>query len=277
MSIWAKPSGSADVSSTSGGWLSCSNRHWDQSAKLLVGPALLGGEYSALRCQPTSTAWIHPCVLCTNVVDVYFCNVQRLEVRWLLDPMHIEVNVAKNLLAHLYGVNDSITQRHGAQEVGMLRSCWITVDGSKPVASWVLPKDVLRRMNGMICNMKFPSHYGAGFRGCTTSESCIPPIGLKSHDYHKLMQHVLPVVLRICDTDSTRRFLRQGIYDMCTIFRYFLEHFRPLSLQASLSPTRGWSRHPTPDFILTQDRRCLQMGMRERDQGGGHISHEREG
>ena len=32
--------------------------------------------------------------------------MQDLKVRWLLDAMHIEVNVTKSLFKHIYGVND---------------------------------------------------------------------------------------------------------------------------------------------------------------------------
>lgn len=143
-----------------------------------------------------------------------------LLIRWLIDPMHVEVNVAKNLIAHLYGNKSSSAIREDAKDVGVVKSCWTTRDGVVPDAPWALPRPILRRINGMICDLKFPSHYGAGFRGCTTGEEWTPPIGLKSHDYHKLVQHVLPVVLRSCDENRSRRGLRQVIYDLCGVFRY---------------------------------------------------------
>ncbi len=122
-----------------------------------------------------------------------------LKVRWLLDPMHIEVNVAKNLMKHMYGTNDSREIREDAENVGVMSGSWITEEGQIPEAPWVLPQHVLKRMNGMICKMKFPSHYGAGFWRCTTGLDSGLPIGLKSHDYHKLIQHILPAVLRASD------------------------------------------------------------------------------
>lgn len=131
-----------------------------------------------------------------------FGVLQMLKVRWLLDPMHIEVNVAKNLMKHIYGTNDSRAVREDAEEAGVVSMSWITEEGESPEAQWVLPTHVLKRMNGMICKMKFPSHYGAGFRRCTTGQDVGLPIGLKSHDYHKLMQHILPVVL--CASDDGR-------------------------------------------------------------------------
>ncbi|CAM6082617.1 unnamed protein product [Calypogeia fissa] len=122
-----------------------------------------------------------------------------LLIRWLLDPMHIEVNVCKNVLKHIHGANDSIAVRDDAKQEGMVKACWIGADGSVPAALRVLPDNVIKRINGMLSAMRFPTGYGAGFRGCTSAEETSLPIGLKSHDYHKLMQHILPVVLQCCD------------------------------------------------------------------------------
>lgn len=142
-----------------------------------------------------------------------------LSVRWLLDPMHIEVNVAKNLMKHLYGINDKRSVRDDAELAGLLKASWITPAGDMPEAPWVLPDHTLKLMNGMICNMKFPSHYGAGFRRCTSGQDAGLPIGLKSHDYHKLIQHVLPAVLRACDDSLVCQPLRLAVYELCCIFR----------------------------------------------------------
>lgn len=54
---------------------------------------------------------------------------QILQIRWLLDPMHIEVNVAKNLVKHIYGKNDTRGVREDAEHVGVVKSCWITDSG----------------------------------------------------------------------------------------------------------------------------------------------------
>lgn len=145
--------------------------------------------------------------------------MQMLLIRWYLDPMHIEVNVAKNLIRHLYGKADSLAVCEDAQDVGLVRACWISPDGIKPDVPWALPKEILKTMNGMICEMKFPSHYGAGFRGCTSKHDFTPPTGLKSHDYHKLLHHVLPVVLQCCDNSPDRKLLRMCIYELCSLFR----------------------------------------------------------
>jgi hypothetical protein len=133
--------------------------------------------------------------------------------------MHIEVNVGKNLVRHLYGIRNTKVVRDDAEEVGVLRHSWVSEDGELPAARWVLPTRLLKRMNGMLGNMKYPSHYGATLRGSCSGDDATPPIGLKSHDYHKLMQHILPIALRSSDDNDDRRLLRATIYELCTIFR----------------------------------------------------------
>ncbi|CAM6082346.1 unnamed protein product [Calypogeia fissa] len=88
-----------------------------------------------------------------------------LLIRWLPDPMHIEVNVCKNVLKHIYGANDTAAVRDDAKEEGMVKACWIGADGSVPDAPWVLPETVIKRINGMLSAMRFPTGYGAGFWG----------------------------------------------------------------------------------------------------------------
>lgn len=67
-------------------------------------------------------------------------------------------------------------------------TCWVDeLDGEVPDAPWALPRDVLKSMNGMLSEMKFPSHYDAGLRESTSIGGSSIPIGLKSHDYHKMM------------------------------------------------------------------------------------------
>src|SRR5450759_5235246 len=139
---------------------------------------------------------------------------QMLQIRWLIDPMHVEVNVSKNVIKHLYGTYDPRSIQEDAQEVGVMKSCWIKSDRTMPNAPWALPKPVLKNMNHMICNLKFPSHYGAGFQSCSTRKDHKPPIGFKSHDHHKFMHHVLLVALQCCDDAPQRRMLRLVLYNL---------------------------------------------------------------
>jgi hypothetical protein len=132
--------------------------------------------------------------------------------------MHIEVNVCKNLMRHLYGIQNTKAIREDAEEAGVVQHSWIDEDGELPNAHWILPTRLLKRINGELGDIKYPSHYGATLRGSCSSDDSIPPVGLKSHDYHKLMQHILPIALLSSDDDPFQRLLRATIYELSFLF-----------------------------------------------------------
>lgn len=142
--------------------------------------------------------------------------------------MHIEVNVCKSLIKHMYGENDGEPLRKDCKEARMHRRAWIKrgVDGSKimPNARWILPRAIRKKMNECISSMRFPTGYGAKLRGSCTKNDASPPHGLKSHDYHKLMEHILPAAMRSCVTGTETKLLRETIYELSAIFRYFSSH-----------------------------------------------------
>lgn len=67
-----------------------------------------------------------------------------------------------------------------------MKACWLEDDRSKPKALSVMPRDILKTMNKMLSEMEFPSHYEAILRGSILGSKWAPPIGLKSHDGHKM-------------------------------------------------------------------------------------------
>ena len=138
--------------------------------------------------------------------------------------MHIEVNVTKSLVRHLYGTNDNQQLRDDCEEVGVLRHAWMQVgQGDRieiPSANWVLSTQDRKAMNKIFSTLRFPTGYGAKFRSSCSKDDAYPPHGLKLYDYHKLMQHLLPVALRACFQTPETRVLREAIYDLSNIFRY---------------------------------------------------------
>ena len=160
--------------------------------------------------------------------------MQVMERRWLLDPMHIEVNITKSLLRNVYGSRDNLSVRRDCQVAGVHRRSWPKIgrDG-KPLkvrgedTSWILDKRVRKAMNALFCSTRFPTGYGPKLRNfCNPTKASEPPHGLKSHDYHKIMQHVLPIALRACDRNARTKALREAVYEMSTIFRYVTSIFK---------------------------------------------------
>jgi hypothetical protein len=136
--------------------------------------------------------------------------------------MHIEVNVTKNLLKHIYGVNDGGLLRNDCKDVGVHRISWVDEHGlyDRDIAPWIFSRPVLKEMNSIICATRFPTHYGASFRSSCKSNDFHAPHGLKSHDYHKMMQHVLPIAVRCSSFGPDSKLLRECIYELSTLFRY---------------------------------------------------------
>jgi hypothetical protein len=132
--------------------------------------------------------------------------------------MHIEVNVVKSLVKHLYGANDNIALREDCEEARMHRHAWMREDGQH-AANWVIAPQTRKAMNEVFSTIRFPAGYGAKFRGSCSRNDAGAPNGLKSHDWHKMMEHLLPVVLRACVHTPETKLLRETIYDLSTLFR----------------------------------------------------------
>ena len=66
-----------------------------------------------------------------------------------------------------------------------------------PSPSWVLSPNDRREFRRRVGEMKFPTNYGANLRGAFAGneEASNWPAFLKTHDYHRLLQDILPVAI----------------------------------------------------------------------------------
>ena len=100
--------------------------------------------------------------------------------------MHIEVNVTKTLVKHLYGTNDNPQLRDDCKEVGVLQHAWMQEgQGGRmemPRANWVLSIRERKDMNEVFSTSQFPTGYAAKLRGSCSKDDSRQPYGLKSHD-----------------------------------------------------------------------------------------------
>ncbi|CAM6103867.1 unnamed protein product [Calypogeia fissa] len=114
--------------------------------------------------------------------------------------MHIEGNVGKALIKAFYGEKDT-NFREACEELEMHPDVWVTVDPItraelRPPAPWVLTPSQRREFRNRIGEMRFPTGYGANLRQAFGKEDNHKwPRYLKTHDYHHLLQHVLPVAI----------------------------------------------------------------------------------
>ncbi|KAL3694846.1 hypothetical protein R1sor_008497 [Riccia sorocarpa] len=145
---------------------------------------------------------------------------KSLQIHHLLDPMHIEANVVKSLIKHLFGDKDNVRARRGCEEFNMHPESWMQVsdDGTEtmPPAPWVLRKEERKTLCQRISKIRFPTGFGSYLRKAFTTDKASWPSDLKSHDFHILLQHVLPTCLHGLGTQE----LREAIYDLSRLMRW---------------------------------------------------------
>jgi hypothetical protein len=148
-------------------------------------------------------------------------HLQDLLVRHLLDPMHIEVNVAKAVFRHIYGELDNKKVRKDCKIAKVHKSAWLKKRNGEvetPTAGWVLPERILKSMNQTFMNTRFPTYYGAKIKNSVKTVGSKRPTGLKSHDYHKMMQHMLPIALRSAGASAVKKDLCTAINEISAVF-----------------------------------------------------------
>ena len=123
-------------------------------------------------------------------------------MRHTLDPMHCEKNVCENFLRTLFGEIDGPKSRKDLRARGIHEHLHLQLnpDGQTyfmPNAPYVLTAEERKAFLTTLKELKFPSNY-VGALSSRISEGKLR--GLKTHDFHVLMQHVLPLCLRnICN------------------------------------------------------------------------------
>ena len=134
--------------------------------------------------------------------------------------MHCEKNFCENLLKTICGFKekDSVRVRRDMQREGIRPHLWMTRDPKnpnkflKPAANYVLKPEEFDIFCTRLENLKVPSEYcselGVHIRNRKFG-------ALKSHDYHILMQTLLPLALRGLMEPNTR----MAIMRACRVFR----------------------------------------------------------
>ncbi|KAL3678041.1 hypothetical protein R1sor_020997 [Riccia sorocarpa] len=144
-----------------------------------------------------------------------------LLVQHLGDVMHEEGNVMKNLLQHIWGKADTIKHRRACEEFGMHPAAWLYIrpNGAEaiPPAEWVLSAHDKRLFIEPVQLVKCPTGYGSNFRMAFTHEDTWTwGKGLKTHDLHKLLQDIIPIVM--VDLGNDR--LRKAIWALSKLLRW---------------------------------------------------------
>lgn len=122
-------------------------------------------------------------------------------MRHNLDVMHVEKNVASSIvstLLHCGKSKDGLNARKDLEVLGIRKELHPQIKGKRtylPAAPWSLSKTEKQVFCKRLADFKGPDGYCSNISRGVSMEDC-KISGLKSHDYHVLMQQLLPVALR---------------------------------------------------------------------------------
>ncbi|XP_022002359.1 uncharacterized protein LOC110899776 [Helianthus annuus] len=146
---------------------------------------------------------------------------KNLQVRHCLDVMHIEKNVCESLIGLLLNIpgktKDGINVRKDMEEMGIRKKLApVATPGGKfylPPACYTMSKDEKTKFCKCLKDIKVPSSYSANIKKLVSMKD-LKLLGMKSHDCHVLMTHMIPIAVRGLLPD----YLRHTITKLCLFF-----------------------------------------------------------
>jgi hypothetical protein len=138
--------------------------------------------------------------LCMAVFNryVHVYHTQDLPLRGSIDVMHVERNLCSSLLKLLLGMKDTAEVRKDLEEEGIRQNLWLRHSSVgpnfvKPHAPYTFKPQEKRVFMNTLGNVIAPTGYAACFAKHVGPRRLS---GLKSHDFHVILQQILPVVVR---------------------------------------------------------------------------------
>ncbi|KAJ9557156.1 hypothetical protein OSB04_011770 [Centaurea solstitialis] len=170
---------------------------------------------------------------------------EYLNVRHCLNVMHIEKNVCDSLIGLLLNIpgksKEGVKVRKDMVEMG-IRSELAPVDNGKrtylPPACYTLSKVKKTRFCQCLHGIKVSSGHYANIKKLVSMKD-LKLLGMKSHDCHVLMTHMIPIAIRVIDPEVLDLWQQDIIMTLCQLEMYFPSssatsyHRRPLLLFAS--------------------------------------------
>ncbi|XP_058191435.1 uncharacterized protein LOC131308510 [Rhododendron vialii] len=143
-----------------------------------------------------------------------------------IDVMHCEKNFSENIVGTMLGIDgknkDTDKARKDLEDKGIRKDLWLTQrpDGSyvKPCASFALTLKEKEAFFEFLKSVKYPDGYAANIsRSVNSTNGRLT--GLKSHDYHILIQQILPIGMRgFVDKEISTTLFELGSFfqDLCS-------------------------------------------------------------
>ncbi|KAH7838791.1 hypothetical protein Vadar_031230 [Vaccinium darrowii] len=128
---------------------------------------------------------------------------ESLLIRHFLDVMHIEKNICESIYGTMLSIDgknkDTYKAREDLKQRGVRPELHLQIieNGSivKPRATYTLDPHQVERFYEFLKSIRYPDGYVANISRCVTSENG-RLLGMKSHDYHVLLQRLLPIGMR---------------------------------------------------------------------------------
>jgi len=140
--------------------------------------------------------------------------MQKLPFHHLLDVMYIVKNICKSLLKFLFAMNDTAASRRDMEEENIKPHLWIRRNMQdegrfvNPPTPYVLTKEEQKIVLQQIEEITVPTRYCRDMKKHILKNK----LGnMKSHNFHILLQFILPVCLRhIMDPRPCTAIIRLG-------------------------------------------------------------------
>ncbi|XP_057444525.1 uncharacterized protein LOC130736753 [Lotus japonicus] len=121
------------------------------------------------------------------------------KLRHNLDVMHIEKNVCENILFTLLNdgkSKDHLKARKDLQAMGFRHDLWPDENGKYPLAIYTMTNQGKKSFLTTLSNIIVPDGYSSNISRCIDMENFRLSGMLKSHDFHILMEQLLPLAMR---------------------------------------------------------------------------------
>ncbi|XP_019189401.1 PREDICTED: uncharacterized protein LOC109183793 [Ipomoea nil] len=145
---------------------------------------------------------------------------KHLSVRHCLDVMHVEKNVCDSIIGTLLNIQgkmkDGVKARKDMIEMGIRDKLSPQESGKRmylPPACHTLSKKEKTSFCACLNGVKVPSGYSSNIKKLVSMKD-LKLVGMKSHDCHVLMQHMLPIAIR----NILPKHVRQAITKLCFFF-----------------------------------------------------------
>ncbi|XP_058084589.1 uncharacterized protein LOC131232380 [Magnolia sinica] len=167
-----------------------------------------------------------------------------IPVRHNLDVMHIEKNVCEILIALMLNTTgktkDDANARRDLKWLGIKKRLWLENINGKVIQKrgpFLLRKEEKKIFIQTLRELRVPIGFSGNWKNIVNEDS-VDLKGMKSHDYHVLMQHLLPILIQHAFRDS--KHMRTIIRSFCTFFNALCS--RTIDIEMLMVLEKGMAR-----------------------------------